>query len=158
MASSSPGLLAAGVVGLTAVVLLVIGTPGSRKPPAGIAATSAAPPPSSVSGNGFTLASIDIALPIDAATYPAGPNVDVVNANCTACHSTSMVLNQPRLTAEQWTATVTKMREVYHAPLADRDVPAIIAYLTAMPGQTAASEAGKGKVQDVKPAIASGGR
>ncbi|MGJ3627640.1 hypothetical protein AB5I41_12915 [Sphingomonas sp. MMS24-JH45] len=40
-----------------------------------------------------------------------------------------MILNQPRLTAEQSQATVTKMREVYKAPVADAEVPAIVAYL-----------------------------
>ena len=32
-------------------------------------------------------------------------------------------------TAEQWRAEVAKMREVYKAPVADADVPSIVAYL-----------------------------
>ena len=55
----------------------------------------------------------------------------MINANCASCHSASMVLNQPALTEAQWTEEVGKMRNVYKAPVAESDVPAIIAYLTA---------------------------
>ena len=48
-----------------------------------------------------------------------------------------MALTQPALSADQWKATVTKMRETYKAPVAEKDVPAIVAYLSAMPSQNA---------------------
>jgi hypothetical protein len=122
--------LAFGLIGLAAITLLAIGAPDSRVAPP--PPPRAAPPPPSVSANGFTLASSAIELPVDDQVFPAGPNVDVVNANCTSCHSASMALVQPALSADQWKATVTKMREVYQAPIAERDVPAILTYLTAL--------------------------
>ena len=119
-----------GFIGLTAIILIAIGAPSSHLTP--VAAPPAAPPPSSVSVSGFTLASTSVDLPFDEAQYPDGPHADLINANCTSCHSASMALNQPRLSQEQWTAEVTKMRETYEAPFAQEDVPGIVAYLTAM--------------------------
>ena len=43
-----------------------------------------------------------------------------------------MILAQPPLSAEQWQATVTKMREAYHAPVPEADDSAIVAYLTGL--------------------------
>lgn len=82
----------------------------------------AAPPP-------LTLVSTAVTLPVDAGSFPPGPHVDAIAANCTACHSPSMVLTQPPLTADQWRAEVKKMREVYKATVAEEDVPLIVAYL-----------------------------
>lgn len=84
----------------------------------------------SVSGGGVTLVSTSVTLPDDATPF-SGPGADLMEANCTGCHSASMVLSQPPLKSEQWKAEVTKMREVYKAPVADKDVPAILAYLSA---------------------------
>lgn len=83
------------------------------------------------------MVSTSVDLPVDDAAYPDGPHADVINANCTSCHSASMALTQPALSADQWKATVTKMRETYKAPVAEKDVPAIVAYLSAMPSQNA---------------------
>jgi hypothetical protein len=58
-----------------------------------------------------------ITLPDDAETFGEGPHADVLNRNCLACHSVSMVRYQPPLTRKQWAATVTKMREAYGAPI-----------------------------------------
>ncbi len=77
----------------------------------------------------FAFQKTTITLPPDTGTLPPGPNVATVTAACTACHSASMITTQPQLTRAQWTATVTKMREVYKAPIADGDVPAILDYL-----------------------------
>lgn len=77
----------------------------------------------------LTLVSTAVTLPVDAGSFPPGPHVDVIAANCAACHSPSMVLTQPPLTADQWRAEVKKMREVYKATVADEDVPLIVAYL-----------------------------
>jgi hypothetical protein len=64
-----------------------------------------------------------------------------MNANCTACHSANMVLNQPRLSAADWTGEVEKMRGTYKATVADKDVPAILQYLTAMSSKLGATGA-----------------
>jgi hypothetical protein len=58
-----------------------------------------------------------------------GPKADTINADCTACHSASMTLTQPALSPEAWAGVVHKMRDVYHAPVPEEDVPAILAYL-----------------------------
>ncbi|OWK29894.1 hypothetical protein [Sphingomonas mucosissima] len=110
-------------------VLVAIGG-GSRDAPKPVAA--GAPPARSVSVNGFALTSTAVDLPDDAATYPPGPHADLVNQRCLSCHSASMGLTQPRLTAAQWAATVEKMRDTYHAPIAPGDVPAIVSYFTTL--------------------------
>ena len=117
-------------VGLTAIILFAIGTPSSRLAPPPVA--PAAPRPPSISAGGFTLTSTTVNLPLDDTQYPDGPNVDVINANCTSCHSASMALNQPALSQDQWKAEVTKMRKTYKAPVTEQDINAIVAYLTAM--------------------------
>ena len=150
MRAPSPGTLAASLIGLSALALIAIGAPSSRKPPEPIATTSPLPAPSAVSAAGFTLTSASVDLPEDDATYPDGPHADVINANCTSCHSASMALTQPPLSADQWKATVTKMREVYHAPVPEGAVPDIVAYLLAMPTQQTGPKTGKAQDPDPK--------
>lgn len=130
MSARSIGPMAAGLIGVAAALLLVIGAPGDRKPAP--PAVPDAPSPVSVSVDGFTLASVAVDLPLDDRQFPDAPHADVMNANCLPCHSTSMVLTQPVLKPEQWKAIVTKMREVYKAPVAEADVPAIVDYLSAL--------------------------
>jgi cytochrome c5 len=79
-----------------------------------------------------TLRSASIALPADTEALPDGPHADLVTARCTACHSAGMILTQPALSKAQWQATVTKMREVYKAPVPVGEDAAIIAYLTGL--------------------------
>ena len=64
------------------------------------------------------LASESIELPPETAALPPGTGTDLVQAKCTACHSLDMITTQPKMSAEKWAATVKKMREVYHAPIA----------------------------------------
>ena len=97
-------------------------------------APPAAAPPSQVTGGGLTLASASIELPDDP-PYPAGAGADLMNANCTACHSAAMALTQPAFSKAQWTATVEKMRDTYKAQVAEKDVPAIVDYLTSVRGK-----------------------
>lgn len=85
--------------------------------------------PSVVRGQGFAIRSTTVELPYDESFYPDGPGADVMNANCTACHSASMALTQPKLTHAQWAAIVHKMRDVYRAPVQAEDVPQIVDYL-----------------------------
>ena len=75
--------------------------------------------------------STSIELPPDAASFPDGPNVKTVNQNCLACHSADMVLDQPLLPKATWAAEVTKMRNVYKAPVSDADAALIVDYLAA---------------------------
>lgn len=82
-----------------------------------------------VIGAAFT--DTNIVLPDDTTTLPPGPHVDLVTQNCTACHSTDMILNQPRLTRSQWEANVDKMVKVYKASIDPKDVPQIVDYLVA---------------------------
>ena len=78
-----------------------------------------------------------VTLPEDTVHLPDGPNVDLVRAACTGCHSAEMILTQPRLNAKAWTATVEKMAKVFKAPIEPNDVPAIVAYLDATNARTA---------------------
>jgi hypothetical protein len=45
-----------------------------------------------------------------------------------------MVMNQPALPKAAWQAEVAKMRNLFKAPIAESDVPAIVQYLTAING------------------------
>lgn len=80
-----------------------------------------------------SLQSVEISLPLDETGF-AGPDADLLNANCTACHSASMVLLQPRMDAAGWAGSVKKMREIYKAPVEDGDaakLPAALVRVTA---------------------------
>ena len=77
----------------------------------------------------LTLKSDSIDVP-DRATMFTGPGSDVVNNNCLACHSAGMILTQPKLPEATWKAEAEKMIHVYKAPVDDKDVPAIVDYLT----------------------------
>ena len=135
MKSPSPRMFGFIGVGIAAAILILVGVSGRfavpASPPQPVAMAKAGLP-GSVSVGGLTLASTNVDFPVEEAVFPDGPNADVINANCAACHSPSMVLAQPFLTKVQWTAEVDKMRDVYKAPVAAADVPAIVAYLTAM--------------------------
>ena len=132
----SIGPFASGALGLAAAGLLVLGMPHDRQ---FAAAAATAPKPSRVSAGGFSLNSAAIDLPADAAGFPDGPNADAINANCVACHSASMALSQPVLSRDQWKAIVTKMRDVYKAPVAEEDVPAILEYLDGVSARVSAA-------------------
>jgi mono/diheme cytochrome c family protein len=82
----------------------------------------------------FVLKSEDVALPQSDRGLPDGPGRDAVQSNCFTCHSAGMILTQPPLPKAAWEAEVTKMRNVYKAQIDDKDVPAIVDYLTAVKG------------------------
>ena len=72
-------------------------------------------------------------LPDETAAFKPGPNLDVVQGNCAACHSADYILTQPRgpkFGKDFWQAEVTKMINVYGAPIEPADVPKIVDYLT----------------------------
>ena len=72
MKTPSPGIMAAGLIGLTGIILVSIGAPSSRKAPAPISETSEPAPPTSVSARGFSLASTSVDLPVDDAGVVGG--------------------------------------------------------------------------------------
>jgi sulfite dehydrogenase (cytochrome) subunit B len=79
-------------------------------------------------------APVSYPLPEETAVFKPGPNLEVVKANCAACHSADYVQTQPRgekFKKDFWQAEVTKMVKVYGAPIEDADVPKIVEYLTA---------------------------
>jgi len=88
----------------------------------------------SASGGGTTLPSVSVELPSGGRAYPGtGPGAEVMNGNCASCHSAGMVLTQPHLTRAEWQGEVTKMLNVYKAPVDPADVPAIVDYLVSLP-------------------------
>lgn len=88
----------------------------------------------------FTFTDVAVRLPEDTAAFPVREGSDAMNANCSGCHSTSMILLQPALTTEEWKAEIKKMREVYKAPVNPADEPAILAYLEATSAEHGAPE------------------
>jgi mono/diheme cytochrome c family protein len=74
------------------------------------------------------------ALPDEKAALKPGPNLEVVQGNCGACHSADYILTQPQgptFKKAFWEAEVTKMIKVFGAPIDEKDVPKIVEYLTA---------------------------
>lgn len=82
----------------------------------------------------IVLKSEKITLPATGKTFPPGPNVETVQRNCLTCHSIDMVFNQPNMPKAAWTVEVNKMRNVYKAPIDEKDVGPIVDYLTAVKG------------------------
>ena len=72
-----------------------------------------------------------IVLPADEETFGAGPQAALLNGKCLACHSVTMIRYQPPLNRKQWTATVDKMREAYHAPIEPGETEVIVDALMA---------------------------
>ena len=77
---------------------------------------------------------IELQLPDETAQFKPGPNLEVVQGNCGACHSADYILTQPtgpKFKKDFWQAEVTKMIKVYGAPIDEKDVPEIVDYLSA---------------------------
>src|ERR1700738_3347484 len=65
-------------------------------------------------------APVNYTLPEETAVFKPGPNLEVVQNNCTACHSADYIKTQPRgpkFKQDFWRAEVTKMIKVYGAPI-----------------------------------------
>jgi hypothetical protein len=72
--------------------------------------------------------------PEETAAFKPGSNVDVLQNNCTACHSADYIRTQPRgekFKRDFWQAEVTKMIKVYGAPIDEKDAAKIVDYLAA---------------------------
>ena len=82
----------------------------------------------------IVLKSLDLDLPETGRALPDGPGLPVMQNNCSGCHTAGMILNQPTMPKAAWEAEVNKMRNVYKAPVAEKDVAAIVDYLTAIKG------------------------
>ena len=79
-------------------------------------------------------APVSYKLPDETAAFKPGPNLELVQNNCTACHSADYVNTQPRgpkFKKDFWQAEVTKMIKVYGAPIEEADVGKIVDYLAA---------------------------
>ena len=79
-------------------------------------------------------APVSYTLPDETAVFKPGPNLEVVQNNCTACHSADYINTQPRgpkFKKDFWQAEVTKMIKVYGAPIDDADAGKIVEYLAA---------------------------
>jgi sulfite dehydrogenase (cytochrome) subunit B len=77
---------------------------------------------------------VNYKLPEETATFAPGNNRDVVEANCTGCHSADYIKTQPRgekFEKDFWQAEVTKMIKIYGAPIDQADVGKIVDYLAA---------------------------
>jgi sulfite dehydrogenase (cytochrome) subunit B len=72
---------------------------------------------------------VKIDLPAEAAQLKPAPGMETTAGNCMICHSVDYIYMQPPLTREQWTATVTKMKKVFGAPIPDSDVDTVVDYL-----------------------------
>ena len=82
----------------------------------------------------LTLKSVTVDLPDGDRQLPDGPGLDAMQSNCISCHTPGMILTQPNMPKAFWEAEVAKMRNVYNAPVDEKDVPDIVSYLTAIKG------------------------
>ncbi|MCC8978245.1 c-type cytochrome [Bradyrhizobium acaciae] len=79
-------------------------------------------------------APVNYTLPEETAAFKPGPNLEVVQGNCTGCHSADYIKTQPqgeKFKKDFWQAEVTKMIKVYGAPIDQADVGKIVEYLSA---------------------------
>jgi sulfite dehydrogenase (cytochrome) subunit B len=77
---------------------------------------------------------ISYRLPEETAKFKPTADVEIVQNNCTACHSSDYIETQPRAQKSKkdfWQAEVTKMIKVYGAPIEEADVGKIVDYLAA---------------------------
>jgi PBP1b-binding outer membrane lipoprotein LpoB len=85
-----------------------------------------------------TFADASITLPDDPMDLPEGPGRQAVIENCTACHSPSTMLQQPKVSREKWESIVGKMIKLYKAPVDEQAVPQIVDYMVHVQGQQTA--------------------
>jgi mono/diheme cytochrome c family protein len=83
----------------------------------------------------ISAAPVSYSLPEETAAFGPGPNLEVIQNNCAACHSADYINTQPRgpkFKRDFWQAEVTKMIKVFGAPIDDADAAKIVDYLAAM--------------------------
>jgi len=113
------------------VILLAMATPARWMTQLAPAAETppASPAPSSVTGGGVTLHSVNLNFPDSDNTFPGGGGADTINNDCLICHSAGMVLDQASLSRAGWQGIVDQMHNDFKAPFAAADGPAIVDYL-----------------------------
>jgi cytochrome c551/c552 len=72
---------------------------------------------------------VKIELPLETATYKAGPGSDIANAQCLSCHSVEYVTLQPSLPRTYWKGAVDKMITKYAAPVPSEQIEQLVNYL-----------------------------
>jgi len=86
---------------------------------------------------------------------PPGPDVELVESRCAACHSLDYVRTQPRGKGTQfWRDSVAKMINVYGAPLDPEEAAKISAYLARTYGCPLERFTMTGRAQAIRRAIA----
>ncbi len=81
----------------------------------------------------------------------AGPGVDVVRANCIACHSTDYIVRQPGGDAKRWEAEVKKMITVFGGPISESNAEIIVRYLSSAYGPAPAVRPAEKKQATTEP-------
>ena len=56
-------------------------------------------------------------------------NIKVMQRNCQWCHSYGYILNQGKQSRKFWNKVVVKMRDIYRAPISDKDEKSATDYL-----------------------------
>ena len=78
---------------------------------------------------------VSVDLPTSQISFPPGNGSIIANAYCLICHSAGMVLRQPPLTQDEWTAEINKMRNAFGAPIPADQVQALAQYLRSINGR-----------------------
>ncbi|MGF6091838.1 c-type cytochrome [Pseudomonas sp. 18173] len=89
-------------------------------------------------------APLSITLPPETAALKPStlPGYPLAQQKCSICHSADYINFQPPgMSLAQWTAEASKMQHVYGAPISDREVSVIGAYLAVTYGSAKASDA-----------------
>lgn len=77
----------------------------------------------------IAFADASVTLPDDPIDLPEGPGREAVIENCTACHSPSTMLQQPKVSREKWESIVGKMKKLYKAPVDDAAAAQAVDYM-----------------------------
>ena len=89
-------------------------------------------------------APLSITLPPETAAFKPStmPGYALAQQKCSVCHSADYINFQPPgMSLAQWTAEAGKMQHVYGAPISDREVSVIGAYLAVTYGSAKANDA-----------------
>lgn len=96
-----------------------------------------------------TFTDASITLPDDPLDLPNFPGRQAVIENCTACHSPSTMLQQPKVSREKWESMIGKMIEIYKAPVDPAAIPQIVDYMVA--AQAAEADVSREKPRPQRP-------
>lgn len=85
---------------------------------------------SASAGSSVLALPVNYELPPEIAALKAGPQSDVVQANCSVCHSVDYITTQPMGKGSSfWSSEVNKMIKVFGASIEPRDANDIADYL-----------------------------